>query len=109
MPMSPIPDHAQPGAHRLSEEAITDLLSLTPSWQRQGSHIERVVLTRDFKGALDLIQRVGDAAEREDHHPDLLLESYRRVTFRLTTHDAGGLTHNDFVLAREIDRLIGAD
>ncbi len=107
--MSPIPDHAQPGARRLSEEDLTDLLPLVPHWQRQGGHIERVVLARDFKSALDLIQRVGDVAEREDHHPDLHLESYRRVTFRLSTHDAGGLTHNDFVLAREIDRLIGAD
>ena len=53
-----------------------------------------------------LVNLVGAAAERENHHPDLAISGWNKVTFRLSTHDAGGLTGNDFVLAREIDVLI---
>jgi len=104
--MTRIPDHARPGAPRLSDQDLAALLPLLPDWRREGDRIERVVLARDFRAALELVQRVGEAAEREDHHPDILLEAYRRLTFRLSTHDAGGLTHNDLVLAREIDVLV---
>jgi 4a-hydroxytetrahydrobiopterin dehydratase len=40
-----------------------------------------------------------------DHHPDLQLHRYKRVKIMLTTHDAGGLTRKDFVLAAKIDAL----
>ena len=51
------------------------------------------------------VNRVANAAEAADHHPDVVL-GYRRVVVNLTTHDANGITHKDFALAAEIDGLI---
>ena len=48
------------------------------------------------------MNRVAEAAEALDHHPDITIE-YTKVTLRVTTHDAGGLTANDFELATRID------
>ena len=58
-----------------------------------------------FKHAMDFLSKVGDLAEQQDHHPEFLA-TYTNVRIRLTTHDAQGLTHKDFELARDIDQLI---
>ena len=51
------------------------------------------------------VNRVADAAEDIDHHPDIAI-SYDRVTMSITTHSAGGLTRRDFRLAGKIDGLL---
>ncbi len=67
--------------------------------------IERRLEVQDFKAALALVNAIGAAADEENHHPDLSISNYRFVTVLLTTHDAGGLTANDFVMARRCDAL----
>lgn len=104
--MTTVPDHARNGAQRLSEGELRDLLAQFPEWRREGHWLERRVELPDFRAALRLVNQVAEAAERENHHPDFTLSGWNKVSFRLTTHDAGGLTGNDFVLAREIDVLI---
>ena len=59
-----------------------------------------------FRAAIDLVNRVADAAEEADHHPDFEI-NWRRVTFRLTTKASGGLSHKDFDMAAT-DRGAGA-
>ena len=54
-----------------------------------------------------LVNRVAELAEAENHHPDIAI-SYRKVTFRWTTHSAGGITDRDRELARNDDELIAA-
>jgi len=104
--MTRVPDHARNGAQRLPEDELRALLAQFPDWRRDGDWIERKVEVRDFRAALRLVNLVGEAAERENHHPDLAITGWNKVTFRLSTHDARGLTGNDFVLAREIDVLV---
>jgi len=104
--MTHVPNHARHGAPRLSEDELRALLAQFPDWRRDGDSIERRVEVRDFPAALRLLNLVGEAAERENHHPDLALTGGNKVIFRLSTHDAKGLTGNDFVLAREIDVLV---
>lgn len=70
-----------------------------------GRAIRREWRVVNFAVALDFFNRVGAIAEKEGHHPDLHLTGYRNVAIELTTHDAGGLTENDFILAAKIDRL----
>ncbi|MDA8063475.1 MAG: 4a-hydroxytetrahydrobiopterin dehydratase [Actinomycetota bacterium] len=73
-------------------------------WHREGDWL---VCTRSFAGfaeAVSFVDRVAVLAERHDHHPDITI-SYDRVTLRLTTHDAGGLTGADLDLASAIDTL----
>ncbi len=75
-------------------------------WAIDGTaSMQRRLEVQDFKAALALVNRIGAAAEEENHHPDLLISDYRFVSVILTTHDAGGLTANDFVMARRCDAL----
>ena len=71
-----------------------------------GHHLEKEYRFPDFRQALDFVDRVGELAEEQGHHPDLHLESYRNLRAVLSTHAAGGLTLNDFILAAKIDEAL---
>lgn len=58
---------------------------------------------KDFTEALAFVNRVGELAESEGHHPDINLHGWNKVTITLTTHAIGGLSENDFILASKID------
>jgi 4a-hydroxytetrahydrobiopterin dehydratase len=91
----------------LTGAAITGFASGTPDWTVVDEHhIERAFSFPDFQSALDLVVRIGAAAEAMGHHPDIEL-SWGRVGVRLHTHDIGGLSEADFILAARIDRLVG--
>ncbi|WP_328405743.1 4a-hydroxytetrahydrobiopterin dehydratase [Nocardia sp. NBC_00403] len=88
----------------LSDADIDDALSDLPDWQRSGDTITRTIQAPTFLDGIELVRRVADAAEAADHHPDIDIR-WRRVTFALSTHSAGGLTGRDMLLAHQIDRL----
>lgn len=67
-------------------------------------HLEKTFEFDDFAGALDFVNRVGELAEAEGHHPDLRL-TWGRVDVRIWTHAVDGLTENDFILAAKIEEL----
>ena len=94
------------GVESLKGEAIEQLAKqLQPDWKVVGEHhIEREFKFKDFRQALDFVNRVGEIAERENHHPDILL-SYGKVVIQLWTHKIHGLHENDFILAAKIDAL----
>lgn len=89
---------------RLSEQEIHQRLSALTSWQKAGDAIVRTFTFQDFVQALSFVNKVGELAEKADHHPDILI-NYRRVTLTLTTHNEKGLTERDFHLATQIDHL----
>jgi 4a-hydroxytetrahydrobiopterin dehydratase len=60
--------------------------------------------TEDFETGLKLVKKIGKAADKADHHPDIDL-SYTKVDVRLSSHDAGGVTSRDIELARQISEL----
>ena len=59
---------------------------------------------KNFKEALDFVNKSGEIAEKEDHHPDIFL-SYNKVRISLTTHSQNSLTNRDFKVAQEIDKI----
>lgn len=65
--------------------------------------IEKEYEFKDFKEAIGFINKVADAAERENHHPNILLHNWNKVKLTLTTHAVGGLSEKDFSLALRID------
>ncbi len=73
-------------------------------WQRQGNELVKVHTARDFAEALRYVNAVGALAEQVNHHPDIDIR-WNKVTLRLSTHSAGGLTQRDLDLARRIDGL----
>jgi 4a-hydroxytetrahydrobiopterin dehydratase len=93
-----------PYAPLLSESEIAEGLSNLPEWRREGDWITRTVRCPSFREAIELVNRVADAAEAADHHPDFEI-NWRRVTFKLTTKAAGGLSHKDFDMAAQIEAL----
>jgi 4a-hydroxytetrahydrobiopterin dehydratase len=90
---------------KLDDEAIGAALRELSEWSREGDVLVRVVNRKDWRAAIALVDAVAAEAERRDHHPDFCVTGYRTVTFRLTTHSAGGMTKRDLDLARAIDEL----
>ena len=77
-------------------------------WERDGEAIRRTFTFADFPSAVAFIVRVGFAAEAADHHPDILLHRYKRVTLTYTTHSAKKLTEKDWEGARAADTIAKA-
>ena len=88
----------------LTESQITAELAELPAWTREANEITLVTVRKDFRDALLYVGAVAYLAERANHHPDVAI-AWNRVTLTLSTHSAGGLTVNDFALARQISAL----
>jgi 4a-hydroxytetrahydrobiopterin dehydratase len=89
---------------RLTDAEIDERLSGMNGWERSGEAIVKQFDNGDFKGSVDFVNRLTPEAEKMNHHPDLEI-SWSTVTVTITTHSQGGLTENDFELARRIDAL----
>jgi 4a-hydroxytetrahydrobiopterin dehydratase len=89
---------------RLSDEEIEQRVSELDGWERAGEAIRRQFTFDDFKGSVDFVNRLTGEAEDMNHHPDLEI-SWDTVTVSITSHSAGGLTANDFELARRIESV----
>jgi 4a-hydroxytetrahydrobiopterin dehydratase len=76
-------------------------------WDERDGALHRSFRFRDFSEAFAFLTRVALYAEKADHHPEFT-SVWNRVDFRLTSHDAGGVTERDRSLAEAIDRLAGA-
>ncbi len=87
-----------------SDEQIEDHLARS-EWRREGDTIVRDVECESFARAMSYVNAVAEAAERANHHPDILIHGWNKVRFTLTNHSAGGLTEADFQLAGTIDGL----
>lgn len=95
-----------PYAPLLTEPEITAGLAAIPDWRREGEELVRTVRLETFRDAIAVVNRVADAAEEADHHPDFEIK-WRNVTFRLTTKASHGLTAKDIAMAALVDRLVG--
>ncbi len=89
---------------KLSETEIEAALKDLYEWKTEGVNLKKRFEFADFAEALDFVNRVGAIAERRDHHPDISF-GWGYAEFAITTHDTGGLTQNDFDLAKEIERV----
>ncbi|GAA4000103.1 4a-hydroxytetrahydrobiopterin dehydratase [Sphingomonas humi] len=77
------------------------------AWEERDGALHRSLRFDDFSAAFAFLTRVALHAEKIDHHPEFT-SVWNRVDFRLTSHDAGGVTERDRQLAEEIDRLASA-
>jgi 4a-hydroxytetrahydrobiopterin dehydratase len=107
--MEPLADrHCSPchgGTPPLEGEALRALAAEIPGWEVvEDHHLTRTFRFPDFRRGLDFVNRAGEVAEAEGHHPDLCL-SWGKVEVRIFTHAIGGLSENDFVLAAKLGRL----
>jgi 4a-hydroxytetrahydrobiopterin dehydratase len=86
----------------LPDTEIESRLAELDGWRREGDAIAKEFDRGDFVGAVEFVRSLVDPAEEMGHHPDLAI-SWSKVTVSITTHAAGGLTANDFELAKRID------
>jgi 4a-hydroxytetrahydrobiopterin dehydratase len=86
-------------------QQIEEKLKSLEDWAFVNAALERSFKFKDFKEALEFINKVGMLAEEADHHPEIY-NVYNKVTLRLNTHSANGITDKDFNLAEKIN-LIG--
>jgi 4a-hydroxytetrahydrobiopterin dehydratase len=87
----------------LSDIEIQRELSALSGWTRKGSELTKTFTFESFPNAIAFVQRIVPVAEGMNHHPDLDIR-YNKVMVRLSTHDQGGITAKDFVLARALEK-----
>lgn len=104
------------GVPPLDDAQIAPLVAqLGPAWHvieradaKRGT-VKILVCTyrfKNFAGAMEAAQRIGEMAEEQQHHPDLQV-SWGRLVVEIWTHKIGGLTESDFIFAAKCDALIG--
>jgi 4a-hydroxytetrahydrobiopterin dehydratase len=90
---------------KLNEDQIAENLLRVPEWSLQGDSIIRNYKFKNFREAMQFVNRVAEAAEAFDHHPDILIHGWNNVRLTLATHSVGGLTEKDFNLAERIENF----
>ena len=93
----------------LQNAAIDDRLQNLPGWSRDGDSIRRQFVFDGFASAVAFVVRVGFDAEAADHHPDVLISNYKKVTLTFSTHSEGGLTGKDFAAAEKADLVFSRE
>lgn len=93
------------GVPSLRGEELEKLHAQVPEWGViQEHHLRRVFNFPDFVSALAFVNKVGEVAEQEGHHPDIFL-TWGKVEITIWTHKIDGLTESDFILAAKIDKI----
>ena len=93
------------GVPPLAGEEITKLRSELDGWEVvKEHHLKKSYKFADFRQALQFVNRVGELAEEQGHHPDICF-GWGQAEITIWTHKINGLTESDFILAAKIDRL----
>jgi 4a-hydroxytetrahydrobiopterin dehydratase len=93
------------GVPALRGEALQVLARQVKGWSViDEHHLEKNFKFPDFRAALAFVNKVGELAEEQDHHPDIYL-AWGKVDIKIRTHKINGLAESDFILAAKIDQL----
>ena len=93
------------GVPPLKGAELQKLAEQVEGWQViDEHHLEKTYKFPDFRNALTFVNKVGELAEEQDHHPDIYL-AWGKVEIKIWTHKINGLTESDFILAAKIDKL----
>ena len=86
----------------LKDDDIASRIRMVGPWEydSEDKMLIRETVFKDFMEAMGFLNKLAEAAEKLDHHPDMTLCEYSRVIGKTTTHDAGGVTDNDIRLAQ---------
>jgi 4a-hydroxytetrahydrobiopterin dehydratase len=88
---------------KLSAPAIETFVASHPGWEHRDGALAKTFAFDEYASGIAFVVRVGMAADKRDHHPDLVV-GYRKVEARWSTHDAGGVTAVDIEMAELCDR-----
>ena len=88
----------------LTTKQIRLRLKAVPNWSKRAQTILRTFKFEGFLKSIDFVNRIARKAQKANHHPDIDIR-FDKVTLKLTTHDAGGLTEKDFSLAQQSEEV----
>ena len=91
----------------MTSEQVEQRLAGLSGWTLEGAAIRKQFVFDGFASAVAFVVRVGFDAETADHHPDILISNYKKVTLTFTTHSATGLTEKDFAGAEAAEKVFG--
>ena len=91
----------------LTEDEIRRTLMSMPGWSYSGNAIQKKFTFQSFMPAIAFVNKIAEAAERANHHPDITI-NYSQVSLSLSTHSDGGVTQKDSQLADTIDKIYAA-
>jgi 4a-hydroxytetrahydrobiopterin dehydratase len=97
--------HSHPMSDLLEDDDLTAALKKCPEWEYEKKAITRTIEFEEFNDAIDFVNDLAEIAEEAQHHPDITIR-HTKVTLKLTTHDAGGVTNLDIELAQRVDNLV---
>ena len=89
----------------VDHDEIVRRLAEMPEWHHRGNALEKRFDRASFDGAIEFVNAVASLANLHDHHPDMTV-SWNLVTLTLCSHDVGGITERDFLLANALDALV---
>lgn len=95
----------QLGLQSIDETTRQDLLATLPGWQEEGIELVKTFQFADYYKTMAFVNALAWVAHAEDHHPDMSVH-YNRAVVRFSTHDANGLTLNDFICAAKVEALL---
>jgi 4a-hydroxytetrahydrobiopterin dehydratase len=90
---------------RLSSDEMTARLAELPGWQVLEGALTKTYTVKSFAHGVLFVAAIGQLAEAANHHPDLKLHDYSRLTISLVTHSEGGVTEKDCDLAAQVEAL----
>ncbi|HEY0514719.1 MAG TPA: 4a-hydroxytetrahydrobiopterin dehydratase [Thermoanaerobaculia bacterium] len=103
--MTDLTEKTRDGGALKGDELRKRFAQLPYGWTMPNEHhLEKEYRFKDFRDALGFVNRLGEVAEEQGHHPDIFL-AWGRVKVTLWTHSVGGLSENDFILAARADQL----
>jgi 4a-hydroxytetrahydrobiopterin dehydratase len=88
----------------LTAKQVNLRLKSVPNWSKRAQTIFRTFKFEGFLKSMDFVNRIARQAQKINHHPDISIR-FNKVTLKLTTHDEGGITGKDFLLARKCDEV----
>jgi 4a-hydroxytetrahydrobiopterin dehydratase len=95
------------GVPPLTKSQIEELLPQISRWSVvEDKQIQKDFKYKNFKQALEFVNKVGEIAEQQGHHPNIFLHNWNKVRISLSTHAIKGLSDNDFILAAKIDTIV---
>jgi len=98
------------GMPPLQAKAVGEYIKEVPNWSvmttvTETKRLHREFKFKDFRESIEFVRKVADIAESEGHHPDIFI-FYNIVRLDLWTHNIGGLSENDFIIAAKIEELV---
>jgi 4a-hydroxytetrahydrobiopterin dehydratase len=92
----------------LKDDEITNRIRMVGPWEydSEDKMLIRETVFKDFMEAMGFLNKLAEAAEKLNHHPDMTLCEYSRVIVTTTTHDAEGITDNDIRLAQSFEKIL---